>query len=162
MKNVEQLWNKTFPAGVYSSSFLNERINSYYENERTMGLLFKVFAGIIVFISFIGLFGLISFVAKQRSREVAIRKVLGATTLELVKMLNGSFLVMVFLANLVAWPLAYVLVSKWLSGFAYRMELSIWPFLIAKGISMFITLVTVSLRSYKAAVANTVDALKYE
>lgn len=162
MKNVEQLWNKTFPAGVYSSSFLNERINSYYENERTMGLLFKVFAGIIVFISFIGLFGLISFVAKQRSREVAIRKVLGATTLELVKMLNGSFLVMVFLANLVAWPLAYVLVSKWLSGFAYRMELSIWPFLIAMGISMFITLVTVSLRSYKAAVANTVDALKYE
>jgi putative ABC transport system permease protein len=162
MKNVEQLWNKTFPTRVYSSGFLNERINTYYENERTMGTLFKVFAGVIIFISFIGLFGLISFVAKQRSREVAIRKVLGATTLELVKMLNGSFLLMVFLANVVAWPLAYVLVSNWLSGFAYRMDLSIWPFLIAMGISMFITLATVSLRSYKAAVANTVDALKYE
>ncbi|RYE51476.1 MAG: FtsX-like permease family protein, partial [Sphingobacteriales bacterium] len=148
--------------GIYSSGFLNERINSYYENERTMGKLFKVFAIVIIFISFIGLFGLISFVAKQRSREVAIRKVLGATTLELVKMLNGSFLLMVFLANVVAWPLAYILVSNWLSGFAYRMDLNIWPFVIAMGISMFITLATVSLRSYKAAVANTVDALKYE
>ena len=162
MKNVEELWNKTFPTGVYSSGFLNERINSYYENERTMGTLFKVFAGVIIFISFIGLFGLISFVAKQRSREVAIRKVLGATTIELVKMLNGSFLLMVFFANVVAWPLAYILVSNWLSGFAYRMDLNVWPFIIAMGISMFITLATVSLRSYKAAVANTVDALKYE
>ena len=162
MKNVEELWNKTFPTGVYSSGFLNERINSYYENERTMGTLFKVFAGVIIFISFIGLFGLISFVAKQRSREVAIRKVLGATTIELVKMLNGSFLLMVFFANVVAWPLAYILVSNWLSGFAYRMDLNVWPFVIAMGISMFITLATVSLRSYKAAVANTVDALKYE
>jgi len=127
-----------------------------------MGTLFKVFAGVIIFISFIGLFGLISFVATQRTKEVAIRKVLGASTLELVKMLNGSFLMMVFMANIVAWPLAYLLVSKWLSSFTYRIDLSIWPFLIAMVISMLITLVTVSIRSYKAAVSNTIDALKYE
>jgi ABC-type antimicrobial peptide transport system permease subunit len=108
------------------------------------------------------LFGLISFVATQRTREVAIRKVLGASTIELVKMLNGSFLIMVFIANLIAWPLAYLFVNKWLSGFAYRMDLTIWPFVLAMGISMLITLITVSLRSYKAAVANTIDALKYE
>jgi TRAP-type C4-dicarboxylate transport system permease large subunit len=77
-------------------------------------------------------------------------------------MLNGSFLLMVFIANLAAWPLAYLFVSKWLSGFAYRMDLSIWPFVLAMCISMLITLITVSLRSYKAAVANTIDALKYE
>jgi putative ABC transport system permease protein len=77
-------------------------------------------------------------------------------------MLNGSFLLMVFIANLVAWPLAYLFISKWLSSFVYRIDLSIWPFLIAMTISMVITLVTVSLRSYRAASANTIDALKYE
>ncbi|MNI73114.1 FtsX-like permease family protein [compost metagenome] len=127
-----------------------------------MGTLFEVFAAVIIFISFIGLFGLISFVATQRTREVAIRKVLGASTIELIKMLNGSFLTMVFIANVIAWPLAYLFVSKWLSGFAYRIDISIWPFALAMIISMLITLITVSFRSYKAAVANTVDALKYE
>ena len=162
MQQIEALWNETFPQSVYGAGFVDERINSYYESEAIMGILFKVFAAVIIFISFIGLFGLISFVAAQRTKEVAIRKVLGASTFELVKMLNGSFLVMVFLANLVAWPLAYLFVSKWLSTFAYRIELSVWPFVLAMCISMLITLITVSIRSYKAATANTIDALKYE
>ncbi|RZJ78389.1 MAG: FtsX-like permease family protein, partial [Flavobacterium sp.] len=146
----------------YRASFVDDDISQYYETERVMGVLFKVFAGIIIFISFIGLFGLISFVATQRTKEVAVRKVLGASTFELVKMLNGSFLLMVFIANLVAWPLAYLFVSKWLSTFTYRIDLSIWPFVLAMVISMLVTLITVSLRSFKAARANTIDALKYE
>lgn len=162
MKAIEGIWNRTFPNGIYQANFVNDEINGYYEGERITGVLFKVFAGVIIFISFIGLFGLISFVATQRTREVAIRKVLGASTIELVKMLNGSFLIMVFTANLIAWPLAYLFVKKWLAGFTYQMELTAWPFVLAMGISMFITLLTVSIRSYKAAVANTVDALKYE
>lgn len=162
MKQVAQIWNDTFPQEVYYAQFLNESINNYYEAEKTLGMLFKVFAGIIIFISFIGLFGLISFVAAQRTRELAIRKVLGASTQELVKMLNSSFLWMVFVANLVAWPLAYLFVSGWLSGFAYRIDLSVWPFVWAMLISMVITLITVSIRSYRAAKANTIDALKYE
>lgn len=162
MKNIEKLWNQTFPEYIYGHKFLDESISNYYQSERVMGTLFKVFAGTIMFISFIGLFGLISFVATQRTREVAIRKVLGASSFELVKMLNGSFLVMVFVANLIAWPLAYLFVSKWLSGFVYRIDVSVWPFAIAMFISMILTLITVSLRSYRAAVANTIDALKYE
>ncbi|MEE1944814.1 ABC transporter permease [Pedobacter sp. KR3-3] len=162
MKDIEKTWNSVYPEYVYGSSFLDDVINNYYQSEKIMGILFKVFAGVIIFISFIGLFGLISFVATQRTKEVAIRKVLGASTFELVKMLNGSFLLMVFIANLVAWPLAYLFVSKWLNGFAYRVDLSIWPFVLAMCISMFITLITVSIRSYKAARANTIDALKYE
>lgn len=162
MQQIEALWNETFPQSVYGAGFVDERISSYYESEAIMGILFKVFAAVIIFISFIGLFGLISFVAAQRTKEVAIRKVLGASTFELVKMLNGSFLVMVFLANLVAWPVAYLFVSKWLSTFAYRIDLSVWPFVLAMCISMLITLITVSIRSYKAAKANTIDALKYE
>jgi putative ABC transport system permease protein len=162
MEKVENLWNSTFPEQVYHAQFIDDAIHGYYENERVMGVLFRVFAGVIIFISFIGLFGLISFVAAQRTKEVAIRKVLGASTLEVVKMLNSSFLIMVFIANLLAWPLAYLFVSKWLSGFAYRTEISIWPFVLAMFISMLLTLITVSIRSYKAAVTNTIDALKYE
>ncbi|TDQ08361.1 ABC transporter permease [Pedobacter metabolipauper] len=162
MKKVEALWSTTFSDYIYDGQFVDDSINSFYDGERITGTLFKVFAGVIIFISFIGLFGLISYVATQRSREVAIRKVLGASTYDLVKMLNGSFLLMVFIANLVAWPLAYIFVSKWLSGFVYRIDLSIWPFIIAMFISMAITLITVSLRSYRAASANTIDALKYE
>ena len=162
MKEIETQWNEYFPNEIYGARFLNDDINGYYQADQVTGFLFRVFAGIIIFISFIGLFGLISFVATQRTKEIAIRKVLGASTMELVKMLNGSFLIMVFFANIVAWPLAYLFVSNWLDGFAYRMDLSIWPFLLAMCISMVITLITVSIRSYNAAVTNTIDALKYE
>ncbi|TDO24850.1 ABC transporter permease [Pedobacter duraquae] len=162
MKKLESLWNSTFPEYVYNSSFLKEDLNGFYESERLMGMLFKIAEGVIVFISLIGLFGLISFVAAQRTREVAIRKVLGASSVELVRLLNSSFINMVFIANFVAWPLAYLFVSRWLETFAYRIELSVWPFVYAFIVSMGITVLTVSLKSYKTATANTIDALKYE
>mgnify|MGYP003575162430 CR=1 FL=1 len=162
LKNVEGAFNASFPDYVYENRFFDESLQGYYETERIMGALFKVFAGVVIFISFIGLFGLISFVATQRTKEIAIRKVLGASNFELVKMLNSSFMWMVLIANVVAWPVAYILISKWLTGFQYRIELSVWPFLIAMFISIIITLITVTLRSYKAARANTIDALKYE
>ncbi len=162
MKQVEKVFNATFPDYVYEANFIDDEITNYYHTEQVMGTLFKVFAGVVIFISFIGLFGLISFVATQRTREIAIRKVLGASNLELIKMLNSSFLWMVLIANMVAWPVAYIFVEKWLSTFQYRIDLSIWPFLIAMIISMGITLITVTLRSYRAAKANTIDALKYE
>jgi putative ABC transport system permease protein len=162
MKKVEEVYNTTFPDYVYSVNFLDDQINNFYNTERVMGVLFKVFAGVVIFISFIGLFGLISFVATQRTKEIAIRKVLGASNFELIKMLNSSFLWMVAIANLVAWPIAYLFVRKWLNTFEYRIELSPWPFVIAMVISMMITLITVTLRSYRAATANTIDALKYE
>lgn len=161
-KQIENLWNSTFPDHIYQGKFVNDTINGYYESEKVMGILFRVFSGIIICISFVGLFGVMSFVATQRTKEMAIRRVLGATTFELVKMLNASFLMMVFIANLIAWPLAYLFVRKWLNSFAYRADLNIWPFALAMAITMVITLVTVSIRSYRAAVANTIDALKYE
>lgn len=162
MNEIESLWKSSFPNEVYNAKFIDDDINKYYESDRITGLLFRIFAGVIMFISFIGLFGLISFVAAQRTREMAIRKVLGATTAELVKMLNSSFIRMVFIANLVAWPLAYILANKWLSGFAYRVSMGLWPFILAMVTTMVLTLLTVSFRSYRAAKANAVDALKYE
>lgn len=162
MKTIESEWNKLYPDYVYDATFMEEEINQYYNSERVMGTLFKVFAGVVIFISFIGLFGLISFVATQRTREIAIRKVLGATTSELIRMLNSSFIWMVVIANLAAWPITYIFVSKWLDGFEYRAPLNIWPFVLAMSLSLVITLVTVSLRSYRAAKTNPIDALKYE
>jgi len=162
MTRTEEIWNTYYSDYMYHSSFVDEDISRYYESERIMGTLFKIFAAVIILIAFIGLFGLISFVASQRTKEMAIRKVLGASTLELIKMLNTSFIILVLMANLVAWPIAYILISKWLSGYTYRIELSIWPFVIAMSVSLLITLVTVSLRSYRVANANPVDALKYE
>lgn len=162
MKEIERTFNAAFPDYVYSVNFLDEQIDNYYNTEKIMGVLFRVFAGVVIFISFIGLFGLISFVATQRTKEIAIRKVLGASNLELVQMLNRSFLWMVAIANLIAWPVAYILVSKWLNTFEYRIHLNVWPFVLAMLISMAITLITVTLRSFRAARANTIDALKYE
>jgi len=162
MKAVERLWNEHFPNDVYDRHFINDDLDEYYDTERIMGVLFRVFSFVIIFISFVGLFGLISFVTTQRTREVAIRKVLGASTYQVVRMLNGSFLLMVFLSNLFAWPLAYILINQWLNQYAYRISLSVWPFIIAMFISMLITLITVSLRSYKVAGTNPIDALKYE
>ncbi|KIO78746.1 ABC transporter permease [Pedobacter lusitanus] len=162
MSKVEAIWNSVYPEHVYGSAFMEDNINKYYESERVMGTLFKVFAAVIIFISFIGLFGLISFVATQRTKEVAIRKVLGASTLELVNMLNSSFMILVLLANLVAWPFAYLFIDRWLSRYAYRIQLSVWPFAIALFISLSIALLTVSFRSFRAARTNPVDALKGE
>lgn len=162
MKSVEKEWNEILPDHVYGAAFLNDEINHYYQTEQSMGILFKICSGLILFISFIGLFGLVSFIVSQRTKEIAIRKVLGADTIILIRLLNSSFLKMVFLANLLSWPLAYVFISKWLSGFVYRIELSIWPFAFAMLISMLITFLTVSLRSYGATRRNPIAALKYE
>ncbi|KQC01681.1 ABC transporter permease [Pedobacter sp. Hv1] len=162
MQSIEKEWKSIFTDGVYGASFLDDQINSYYQAERVTGVLFKLFAALIIFISFIGLFGLVSYVASQRTKEIAVRKVLGASTIELIRMLNSSFLRMVLISNLVAWPIAYLLAVKWLSNFVYRIELSVWPFVLAMCVSLLITIITVSLRSYKVTKANVIDALKYE
>ena len=161
-KEIESIWTSTFPNEIYNGKFIDDDIERYYESERITGMLLQTFGLLIMFIAFIGLFGLISFVATRRTREMAIRKVLGASTSDIVKMLNGSFLKMVLAANLIAWPISYILINQWLSRFAYRASFSIWPFVLAMTASMFLTIIIVSFRSYRAANANAVDALKYD
>jgi len=161
-KEIEAIWTNMFPNEIYNAKFIDDDIQQYYESERITGILLTTFGALIMFIAFIGLFGLVSFIAAQRSREVAIRKILGASNLELVTMLNGSFIKLVLIANVIAWPLAYVLVSKWLANFAYRSSISIWPFVFAVTASLLITLIIVTLRSYRVANANAVSVLKYE
>jgi putative ABC transport system permease protein len=113
-------------------------------------------------IACLGLFGLASFSVEERTKEIGIRKVLGASVVSVVGLLSKEFLKLVLLANLIAWPLAYYFMTGWLNNFAYRTDITGWVFLTAGGIALFVALATISAHSIKAATANPVKSLKYE
>ena len=127
-----------------------------------MGGLLKYFAILAVFIACLGLFGLASFTAEQRTKEVGIRKVLGASTQQITLLLCKEFFVLVLLSNIISWPVAYFIMKNWLQGFAYRSNLGVATFVLAMGLALIIALLTVSFQAVKAAVVNPVNALKYE
>lgn len=163
LKAIANDFSSFFPNQFYEQpSFYDQYIANYYLVEEKTATLLSTFTGIAIFISCFGLFSLISFVAVQRTKEMAIRKVLGATTVELVKQLNHSFVKMMLIANLIAWPLSYILLTKWLQTFAYKIDFPWQPFIWAGLSSVLILVVTVSFRAYKTAVSNPINALKYE
>jgi putative ABC transport system permease protein len=108
------------------------------------------------------LFGLAAFAAEQRTKEIGIRKVLGANVTGIVKMLSKEFIKWVLAANVIAWPVAYVAMNSWLQNFAYRINIGLWTFLLAGALALVIALMTVSFQAVKAAIANPVEALRYE
>jgi putative ABC transport system permease protein len=115
-----------------------------------------------IIIACLGLFGLISFAAEQRTKEIGIRKVLGASVANLVSLLSRDFLKLVAMANVIAWPVAWFAMNKWLENFAYRIDIGWWVFVLAGGLALLIALVTVSTQAIKAALANPVESLRYE
>jgi len=127
-----------------------------------MGKLFYSFAVFAIFIAYLGLFGLSLFIAQSRIKEIGIRKVLGASIPNLIRLISKEFVMLVMLANIIAWPLAYYAMNKWLLNFAYRINLSIGTFLLSGVLVFFISLITVSHQSIKAATANPADSLRYE
>jgi len=141
---------------------MNETIGRLYEAESRLSSMIKSFVAIAVFLSCLGLFGLSAYVAKQKTKEIGIRKVLGARDSEIVVLLTKDFTKWVLLGNLFAWPVAYIVVEKWLRGFAYRMHLSITIFVFASLLILCIALFTVSFKSIKAAKTNPMDSLRYE
>ena len=159
---VEQIWNETFPEYVYEAGFLDERIAEFYEDEAKLAQLFKLFAGIAIFIGCLGLYGLVSFVAAQKTKEIGIRKVLGASLPNIVSLLSRDFLKLVLLANVLAWPLAWWAMQRWLQDFEYRTPIGWWMFAVAGLGALLIALITVSFQAIKAAVANPVEALRSE
>jgi ABC-type antimicrobial peptide transport system permease subunit len=161
-REVEQIWSETFPEYVYEAGFLDERIAEFYEEEQKLSALFKIFAGIAIFIGCLGLYGLVSFVAVQKTKEIGIRKVLGASLPNIVSLLSRDFLKLVLLANILAWPLAWWAMQRWLQDFEYRSPIGWWIFAIAGIGALLIALITVSFQAMKAAVANPVDALRSE
>jgi putative ABC transport system permease protein len=127
-----------------------------------MGKFFVSFSALAILIACLGLFGLTAFAAEQRTKEIGIRKVLGASVASIVGLLSKDFLKLALIANLLSWPAAYFAMNKWLQNFAYRIDIGWWVFALAGGLALLIALATVSTQAIKAAVANPVEALRYE
>jgi len=159
---IENKFKEYFPGYPFNYSFLDERIDRMYRSEQRLGQIFNYFTLIAIFISCLGLFGLASFTAEQRTKEIGIRKVLGASVSGIIMLLSRDFVKWVLAANVLAIPIAYIAMNRWLQNFAYRVGLGIHIFLFAAIIAFFIAVMTVSFKSFKAATANPVDSLRYE
>jgi putative ABC transport system permease protein len=159
---IEQKWNTFFPEKAFEYAFLDESLAAQYEEQQRLGKMVSYFAGLAIFISCLGLFGLISLVTQQKIKEVGIRKVLGASIPQIVYILSRNFAILVLLAFLIASPIAYYFMNKWLSDFAFKIELGAGIFIVA-GISvLLVALLTMSFQTIKAALENPVKALRTE
>jgi putative ABC transport system permease protein len=159
---IENAWKTFFPDTPFEYHFLDEAYDNLYRTEQRMGTLFNYFTVLAILISCLGLFGLASFMAEKRTKEIGIRKVLGASLSGIVVLLNKQFTKWALISNLIAWPLAYYAMSGWLRGFAYRKDLSIWIFILAAMSALAIAVITVSYQSVKAALADPAKSLRYE
>jgi len=146
----------------FAYSFLDERFNNTYQSEQKIGLILGIFAGLTIFVACLGLFGLAKFTAEQRTKEIGIRKVLGATVSGVVALLSKDFLKLVLAAFIIASPIAWYIMNRWLQDFAYRIDISAWVFVIAALLAVIITIITVSFQAIKAAIANPVKSLRTE
>ncbi|MGN6341551.1 MAG: ABC transporter permease [Ginsengibacter sp.] len=162
MQAVKKIWRQTFPDYVYEYRFLDDKIASFYEQENQLSQLYKIFAGIAIFLSCLGLYGLASFMAVQRIKEVGIRKVLGATAGNIVYLFSREFVILISIAFVIATPLAWYFMNRWLQDYAYRIDISWSVFLIAGIAALIIALATISFLAIKAAIANPVKSLRSE
>lgn len=154
---------KKYAAEVpFSYQFLDKSFEAQYKTDQRTGKLFNVFAGIAIFISCLGLFGLATYTAQVKTKEIGIRKVLGASIAGIVKLLSKDFLKLIIIAIVIATPVAWWAVNKWLEGFAYRINISWWVFAIAGLLALLIALITISFQAIKAALANPVESLRSE
>lgn len=159
---IETQWAQFSPNTPIQYRFIDERFDRLYEPENRRAQLFTGFSIIAIFLACLGLFGLSSFTVSQRSKEISIRKVLGASIAEIVSILSKEFIILVSISIIVAFPLAYVFSQEWLQNYAYRIELNLLPFILAGILSLLIAFCTISLQTFKAANSNPVDALKDE
>jgi putative ABC transport system permease protein len=162
IRTLKNQWTSLLPGEPFEYSFLDESFNALYTSEMRIGRIFAIFAALSVFIGCLGLFGLASFSAARRTKEIGVRKVLGASVHEMALLLARDYVLLVGLANLIAWPLAYYLMHRWLQNFAYRTIMSITLFLLSGLLGLAIALLTVGYQAIRAARANPVDSLRYE
>ena len=162
MNEVKQLMQPLFPDFPFIQGFINEDLSRLYITEQRMGKLFNIFSVLSVIVSCLGLFGLATFATQKRVKEIGVRKVLGASEAGIVAMLSKDFIKLVVVALIIAFPVAWLLMNKWLENFAYRITISWWMFAIAGLLAVFIAFLTVSYQSVRAALANPVRSLKTE
>ena len=160
LPKIEAAFKKIIPAVPFDYKFVDEEYASKFSSEVRIGRLAGFFAILAVLISCLGLFGLVSFVAEQRTKEMGIRKVIGASAFTIWKMLSKDFVALVAISCLIAIPVAYYFLHEWLQKYQYRTELSWWIFLAATAGALFIALLTVSIQAIRAAVTNPVRSLR--
>jgi putative ABC transport system permease protein len=159
---LEDKWNKFVPGYPFRYGFLDEDVANLYETDKKVGRIFQYFTFLAVFISCLGLFGLASFMVERRTKEIGIRKVLGAKVLTIILLLSKEFMKWVLLANMIAWPVSFLITRNWLRSFAYRINLSLSVFLFSALLALIIAVITVSFQAFKAARANPIHSLRYE
>jgi putative ABC transport system permease protein len=159
---IEDLLKKYAPTNQRSFYFLDEKMDNLYSQVKQFQVIFTFFSILAIFIACLGLYGLILFAVDHRTKEIGIRKVFGASIINIVLKFNNEFIKWIILANLIAWPIARYSMKNWLQHFAYRIDITVWPFLLAGLSTLLIALLTVSWQAIRAAMANPVESLRYE
>jgi len=159
---IRKKYEAFFPGNLFDYTFLDERFNRQYENEQLFSRAFGIFAGLAIFVACLGLLGLTMFATIQRTKEIGVRKVLGASVSSIVLLLSKNFLKLILLSSLVAFPLAWWAMHSWLQDFAYRVNIGWWIFILAGASALFIALATITFQAIKAAIANPVKSLRTE
>ncbi len=159
---IDKTWKQTVPMFPFTYSFLDSDFDQSFRATERLGKLSTTSASISIFIACLGLLGLAAYTAQQRTKEIGIRKVLGSSSSGIILMLSREFIKWVMIANVITWPVAYFVMSRWLQNFAYRTSISIWIFILSALVSFILAVLTVFFQAFKAGTANPVDSLRYE
>jgi len=162
INKIDKTWSAIFPDNIFKYEFLDEHIASLYQQEEKVFTAFKLFSFIAIFIGCLGLYGLVTLSVFHRTKEVGVRKVLGASVTSIVKLFSTDFIRLIFLAFIVAVPVSYYVMNKWLQNFAYKIDIGISVFIISFLVSLLIAIITISHQSIKAAIANPIKSLRTE
>jgi len=162
IKYLEQNASEFTPNGIFEYQFLDDAFDSQYRNDQRRGSIYKYFTFLAIFISCLGLFGMASFAAEQRTKEIGIRKVIGASVAQIIMLISRDFLKMLLISNLLAWPLAYYLMNGMLNNYAYRTGISVWVFVLSGAMVMGLALLSVGIKIVKAANTDPINSLRYE
>ncbi|MCF8230556.1 MAG: FtsX-like permease family protein [Bacteroidales bacterium] len=159
---LEEKWKAFAPSRPFDYTFLDQEIDKLYSNEEKVSTLSGILTFLTILIAVLGLFGLVSFMADQRTREIGIRRTLGATLSNIIRIITGEFMWLVLIANFIAWPAAYLVLSNWLKNFAYHTSMNFWVYLLSGSIAAVLTLIITSVKAYNVSRLNPGSVLKYE
>ena len=162
LQAIEDIWVNTYPRHVFEYQFLDDRLAAYYAVETKMSQLFRILAAIAIFIGCLGLYGLVTFLVNQKTKEIGVRKVLGASTQQILSLILREYVGLLIIAFVIASPIAYWGLNRWLSNFASQIKLPIWLFILALGFSMAMAVLSVGYKSLQAARLNPASALRTE
>jgi putative ABC transport system permease protein len=162
LAQLQPVWNTHFPGNPMDYFFLDQFFNRQYDGDKRFGQIFGMFTLLAIFVACLGLFGLASFMTMQRTKEIGIRKALGSTSSEVVLLLSKGFVALVLIANVIAWPLAWLIMNRWLQGFPYRVDINPLLFIFAGLGVVVIAFLSVGFQTMKAAIINPAQTLKYE